>query len=527
MGHEKPSDIPKTISALKESAAFTSAPPAIRQMVDELANAVAGRDEAEITREALGMLTKKAPPSRQEFAEAILDLAAAWETRPTLWLFIQQVPEAKAILQSAKPEIWSKIQTKKIRTLDDLPTEELPWELALAFLGARRKNEEAKAQERVERIERQTQKRSAATPGQIRTEIGVETETAPDQRKEKMLDALMVSIIAIAERINEGNNGAIFVFDPDRLDPEVRAEAIKAGLLRPEGPESALKIMKVYTRGAGQQEARNQARAFEIINKAREAGRPVARIPEVFGVRDIHLPTEKIRQIVAESTGLQDVGDHIDAIMMELIPGEDLACHLWKEYARLFIAKLRKLKVPVGPDEEAGIAKMRTYGEVRDYIESLQRGVGGNPNVGPLLLEFMPHIPRTPEETQKEQAMDRRNAEKIQKLLLEGDFRLDPEVHTAVLETIQAFREQGFIYLDAHERNVMLSPKGVYIIDFAKCLDIGRPVLGDNDAAAFSSPEDNPDGLPLDMRVVEFLAALIKKVGKDKKTAPAQQEAAE
>jgi hypothetical protein len=93
-------------------------------------------------------------------------------------------------------------------------------------------------------------------------------------------------------------------------------------------------------------------------------------------------------------------------------------------------------------------------------------------------------------------------------MLQKSGFRIAPEIYAKIRNTILQFRRQGFVYLDAHERNVMLSGHDVYLIDFAKCKDVGHPIH-EGDTDAFGDINDNPKGDPIDMHVVDFLGAFM------------------
>lgn len=419
------------------------------------------------------------------------------------WLFLKNNLD---LVMEYAPAVAQGIRSKEIEGLDDIEPEDLSWEIFNKYLSVRKKVEARQLHEKNFRASDIPQLEDL-----MRIVARETRESNLDLTEaEQLPNALGLMLLLKSQRINEGNNGAIFLVENSQLDESLKSKAVETGLVRENEANSAMKILKVYAHTAGKQEADNQKKAGEILKQAAAAGQNVARVPEILWESELKLGQGTIHDMIQKTTGLDRVGSELNAIAMEHIRGQDLATYIWKEFAKALHKLMAEHGLPLEPNADQGVDGMQTFFEIQEYVRSLQSSFGRRSALGPYLLDYLDRMPATPKEQTREANLNRGNAKKIQTLLLKTGFTLDPKIYLALKNSIQAFREAGFAYLDAHERNVMLTPDNeVVLVDFAKFKNAGRPIAGDADSAAFHSLEDNPNGLPLDTSVVSFLEPFV------------------
>lgn len=435
--------------------------------------------------------------------EGVLDLVweeIIYDEKSTLWRLLKD--RSLNPVNKAYPELSKKIQSGSIESIEDVNPLENPkanWKMLTAYLEMRKQREEKRKSEAVEQSEKK--------------EVGFKTiresftESEMERTKEDYeVNAALASMILKAQKINEGNNGVILKIDTGELDEDAFKILEKAGLMNMEERNGVIKILKLYHDGEGIEEMQNQRRVYEVLEEAYEQGRKVARAPKVFNAREIDLPSEKLQSWVKQILGTPSIGKRIGCLTMEYIKGEDLALRIWKEYGKAILNELRNRQTTLKIEEELeGVDRMEAWGTIRDYLEDLQKRHGREMRQQ---LDFLDRAPATPEEELREAKINKRNADKMIQTLKRSGYRMDPNIYQEIEGAIEVLRENGIVYLDAHERNVMLTEEGARLIDFGRCKILNRPVKGDRDTEAFTAPE-NPSGEPVDKRGLSFLRTLM------------------
>ncbi|MBP7133722.1 hypothetical protein KBA73_00745 [Patescibacteria group bacterium] len=386
--------------------------------------------------------------------------------------------------------------------------EDLPWKVYRKYLLRRRAMDVRQEEERVQQNKETTflarfleeLKRDIAKKGELPIEVS--------ERKELVLDFALLQSLRAGRRMNEGSNGVIYKIDVGDLPVSERGIVMESGLF-PVEDTSAIKILKVYSTEAGHIETVNQRKAALFLKEARAQGKNVARVPEAHLDHVIAFETPELQEAFRRVLKIDSIGAKVNCIAMEYIEGEDLATHIWRAYARAFVRKV----VKSDPGQSTGITeeeleyleKPSTFNEIRNYVTTLERRANILPELRSLLLEEV-----RPGHTQaalvKERMAHDRNAKRMSGLLLQDGFTIDPDLFDKISNSMDVFRENGLVYLDGHERNIMLRSDGeVFVIDFEKCKWLNRPVRGDGDEEAFTEPLMNPHGEPLDKRMLQFL----------------------
>ncbi len=435
--------------------------------------------------------------------EEVLDLVweeMIYDEKSTLWRLLKD--RSLNPVNKAYPELSKKIQSGAVERIEDVdPAENSKeiWKMLTAYLEMRKQREEKRKSEAMER----SKEKEAGFKTIRESFVKMDTE---QEREDRELDAALASMILKARKINEGNNGVILKIDTGELDADAYRALEKAGLIRPEEDGGVIKILKLYHEGEGIEEMRNQKRAYDVLEEARRQGRKVARAPKVFNAREIDLPVTNLQERIKKALGVSSIGKRIGCLAMEYVKGEDLALRIWKEYVKAVLNDLRERRTGLKIDEELeGVDRMEAWGDIREYLEDLQKRHGREMKQQ---LDFLDHAPVTPEEELREVKINKRNADKMIQTLKRCEYHIDPRMYQEIEEAIEVLRENGIVYLDAHERNVMLTKDGVRLIDFGQCKRLDRPVKGDRDREAFTTLE-NPSGEPVDKRVLSFLRTLM------------------
>ncbi|MBU1032951.1 MAG: hypothetical protein ABII13_00575 [Patescibacteria group bacterium] len=495
-------------SSVAEPSSETQVEPEIKKLEDRLESEVLGllvellnscgeNDRRSIVME-ISELKKQKKISQSDILEAI-NAAIRKDPNQSFWGYLSR-GTGKDVIKK-----FPELMEYEMEGFDDfIPTDSLEasWELFQGYFSLRKKRKE--------------RNKPSGFAGDISLDTIIEAKKAKEtdagltdkEKRDRMIDAVMLEMVFKAQRINEGNNGTILRLDIDILDEKTRELAMEVGLIQ-EG-NNIFKLLKIYRAGDGEQEVNNQRSAYEIVNEASKKGLEVTKVPKVYSMREIKSPNKEISELIRMHAHLDLTQDRVECIVMEYLEGEDLGTYIWKEYAKQIIKKIADSKESIVSEvEEEAVAGCKTFFDIQDYIKALQQRF--EPALKGRLLEFMARTPANEKEVRKESEVNVRNAKKIQDVLVQGGFVIDQSIYDKVNNTIEAFREQGLVYLDAHERNIMLVGDDVYTIDFGKCKKIKRPVTGNQDAEAFASVEDNPEGRPIDRSVVEFLKIFVQK----------------
>ncbi|MBU1132179.1 aminoglycoside phosphotransferase family protein [Patescibacteria group bacterium] len=276
-------------------------------------------------------------------------------------------------------------------------------------------------------------------------------EEAVSSEKEKALDAQMeLILVKYAEKINEGNNGVVFLVDFDKVSDDMGVEfgeVLREFGLSIEGT-GVVKVLKVYRPGAGKHEFEMQKRAFDIINKTSGS---IAKVANPILFRDISLT--KATQDFLMNRGLKSAPGRAEIILMDFIPGVDLANYLYRAVVKTH-SRLRHLVSAVD---------QLSFSELHE-------------NVGMALGFSDPGGKGKTREAKsiEEEKVYNKNEELLYQYLERKEFRFPRELLDQYNAAINALHENGVCWRDAHQRNFMIEEKEGpseksyqgYIIDF-------------------------------------------------------------
>jgi serine/threonine protein kinase len=260
------------------------------------------------------------------------------------------------------------------------------------------------------------------------------------------------------QKINEGNNGIIFRLDFTEVDvdefKEVKAYFERLGVAASDRP--VVKILKIYRPGAGKKEFEMQRRAFNLVEENAAKG-DLAQIPEPIFYRELNLtPTGKS---FLKDKGMKEDLDQAELLVMDYIPGIDLAVYMYREVVKLH---------PV----------LREY---RDSVESLDFFV--LQALVARALQFK--VPSKGATVLADRAFEQdkvfnENEEMLYKYLEQKNFVFPPEITAQFKSTIQLFHRNKFFLRDSHHRNFMITEdpethkqRGV-ILDFGMAVQLAE-----------------------------------------------------
>lgn len=301
-----------------------------------------------------------------------------------------------------------------------------------------------------------------------------------------ILDArLELALVLHCEKINEGNNGVIFKLNIEEdagEELEVLVGYIDEHRTGVDEKENVVKILKLYKPGTGKREFEMQRKAYEIV---RDKGvEDCAKIPEPVLFRDLELKNLETIEFLS-SKGIK-AQDHVEVIIMDMVPGVDLATHFYREVLR----------------GNKGAVHLQNDLDIMDF-PALHREVSQ-------ILKFETAGGKSRDEGERE--FERRmvqagNAEKIFSTLKKQGYVLDPRILNRIEKTIDMFHENGLAFRDGHHRNFMFSGEGddldVFVIDFGSSTtfegDLTRDVYIEGDKE-----------YPHDKAVIQSLRSLTK-----------------
>jgi serine/threonine protein kinase len=283
---------------------------------------------------------------------------------------------------------------------------------------------------------------------------------------EQLIDhALEDLIIGHSRKVNEGNNGVIFHLDLRGIEPASLAELKRQGIEL--GEEQAVKVLKVYFGGNGKLEFNLQSRAYRLL----EGQEGVARIPRPILYRDIQLTTEGKKELRTRGVRTEK---RVEILLMEFVPGIDLATLLYREALR------------------------RRYPELYPTLEDTT-----SLPLSTLMMDVASALglerPGGKGATETERAFERRkvemaNAKKLFDFLRQKGFVLPARIVQLLERTVACLHEDGMIHRDMHERNIMLTHPSdlqnsdVYLVDFGSARSFSGPYRG-QEQSLYEDPE--------------------------------------
>lgn len=285
-----------------------------------------------------------------------------------------------------------------------------------------------------------------------------------------------------SKKINEGNNGIINILMLEDMDQEMInfLETLSPGFSKRESV--AVKLIKIYSQGVGKHEYEMQSAAYDAMLASETAELPYAKIPKPLFYKEVEIASPELKQkLIAE--GLQSVGDKIEVLIMDLLPGEDLATHIHRQV----------VKIAKDNPKFQGIQHLLDK-EVQDMsLAELQSAVGvivgqskpGGNHRDADMNQFENLIVKT------------ENSKKTITFLKKNGYVLNKEWLNKIENTVNTLHDKGIFHRDLHERNVMVNPDNneVYILDFGTSIKI-------NPASSEDVYEDLSGRKPDDMNIV-------------------------
>ncbi|GEM_PF-956925 len=274
------------------------------------------------------------------------------------------------------------------------------------------------------------------------------------ERIERFVDTRLNQLLEEqCEKVNEGNNGFILKLHIKDIPEDVLMTLRESGIILES--DQAVKVLKFYVGGSGLREFKMQQRAYEILSK-HDRGSEVAKIPKPHFYRDLTiLPSVREKLI---NMGVRKIGSKVELLLMDFVPGEDLATIMFREIIR------------ISPYTRDLLHQLNSL-SFQDLEVELPRALG---------------LPQA-KSTYRDEA-DRQNQEKRQQILrydaihaelVKRGFRLHPTILKQVRSAMNLLHDNGISHRDGHHRNFMivgdpsadaLKPPQVYIIDFGSAV---------------------------------------------------------
>lgn len=394
----------------------------------------------------------------------------------------------------------------------NLLPEDIPWEIYKKYF-ARRLAGQVRRQEEADQPKRHRAMVLEHLSHYKSNVLSTLDVSDPEQQHQQFLELTLLESLTVGKKVNEGNNGVIYLVDVNDFSNEGREIAYASGLFEKE-TQSAIKILKVYVPDGGRGEAYNQLAIRQILDAAKRDGVPTGTAPEIYANHTITLQSEDLQRAFRSITGIASLGEKVSCLAMEYVKGEDLATYIWRAYGRAFIRKVISWdkEGATGIDESwlTFLDRPNTFFAVKEYIHALQKRASPLRGLVPSILEEMSKAEMEADPI-KAQRIDNKNRSRISELLHQDGFTIDPSIYQKILRAINTFRKAGVVLLDGHERNIMLTDEELYFIDFEKCKWVGRPVQNDHDQSAFFDATMNPNSIPVDKQILHFLEPFLPK----------------
>lgn len=238
-------------------------------------------------------------------------------------------------------------------------------------------------------------------------------------------------------KINEGNSGFILRLNFEDIQPELIGDLKKHGIeIR---DNQAAKILKVYNIAAAEREFDLQERAYESV--AGHTDDPAyAGVPRPYFARNVEV-TSVTRELL-KAKGVK-VGDHVGVIMMDFVPGEDLAAKLLKEVMRRS-PELRHYTA----DEGRLLSEYEKANFHELPLDEIAAAAGFSLPGGKAKS-------REEREWERQRVFDE-NEERLIAFLEERGFQIHPAILEQMRNTLDAFHRNGLVFRDGHHRNFMI-----------------------------------------------------------------------
>ncbi len=286
--------------------------------------------------------------------------------------------------------------------------------------------------------------------------------------QEQILDTVLESLLSERSvRINEGNNGVIFRVDLKEIPPAVTeyVEQTQGGLQIKD--DQVIKTLKIYAAGAGHYEFQLQQTAWEAVRVAMAANpdKEYAQIPAPMLDRDLPVTSDKTRDWL-DQQGLTNIHDNMEILLMDYIPGHDLATVLYRELVRRhpkFRDQAFRVDLPEN-DQDALTDFKKLQDLVADRLSFYTPG-GKSRDVG--------------ERAYEQRKVETANIVMIIKELKRCGFELHPTILKQLKNTVDLLNSQHLFLRDFHLRNAMVvgdpsadaaTPPQAFVLDFGRAI---------------------------------------------------------
>lgn len=256
--------------------------------------------------------------------------------------------------------------------------------------------------------------------------------------REQSLLADLETVLLMARKINEGDDGVIAHVDLNRLRPELR-QAIFGSVEIPEG--QAIKILKIYKPGAGKREFEAQKAAYEAL----EGHENCASIPKPYLYRDLKIFNPELQEKLATDCRSTKPVEHVEILVMDLVEGEDLATRLFREV-------------------------LRRHPQASQY-----RGMAETAGIDPLIRETRSALYKSDEAFRNDKKNPFVFIKAVTDFLKADGYTIDRSISKKLQKAINILHEKGIFHRTLHWRNIMLDKNDQpYLVDFGAAYVSGR-----------------------------------------------------
>lgn len=257
----------------------------------------------------------------------------------------------------------------------------------------------------------------------------------------RAFDGYLETYLLDARAENAGNNGLVFLFRLSLKDmsEEMKQAFTEVGLINASDEECAVKLLKIYSPGVARAEYLAHKEASDVLKKVKdEDSAAYASVPRLIAYRHLDLADEAEQNLNHQGAQLHD--KKAEVIVMEWIPGEDLATHI----LRLAAEDL-----------------LKQHNQARDL-----KGMTFNQ----IAHEAATELSLTKSKTYSEQNLlevEHENRGKIY-AYIRNHALLDPQpIANRIENTVGLWHEHGIVHGDLHERNIIVADDGrIVILDF-------------------------------------------------------------
>lgn len=255
---------------------------------------------------------------------------------------------------------------------------------------------------------------------------------------ESVIDARLEQIMRMnLRKINQGNAGVITRLNFDEV-PEEFIEYLKEQGYELKENQVA-KILKFYRHGDAKTEFDIQKRAYQAVEK--EGNLAAAGVPKPYFAREIAVTPET--QEFMKSMGIKP-SEKVGVILMDFVPGEDLATKLFKE------VMLRHPKLTDLLDRNGGLGEFADMPFDKLPQDRIAHALDYR------AAKLTNQRPSPEEIAAAQERVFNENEAKLFSFLKENGFQLHPGVLRQIENTMHILHQNGIVFRDGHQRNFMI-----------------------------------------------------------------------